>query len=170
MHFVIEKSGCSERLGLVEIRFDLFLDPADHNSSAQIIDGVNTPFCCHFYQFESTAADAEILEEGERILAMAYANWLEGDLHRNKNRQRPFVDREIYSKVAKPFIAGLREMAAKGNPFKGDEPGAVEMLADAALPAVEKTNIHDIVQRIKDSEARMDALLATDFDSMQKGL
>lgn len=33
MYYKIEKSGCNERKGLVEIRFDCFLDPDDYNYS-----------------------------------------------------------------------------------------------------------------------------------------
>jgi hypothetical protein len=33
MFFKIEKSGCGERKGLVEVRYDLYLDEADHNYS-----------------------------------------------------------------------------------------------------------------------------------------
>lgn len=48
----------------------------------------NNPFCCHFVQFEPTVTDAEILERGEEVLAMAYKNHLNDDLRANTN---PYV-------------------------------------------------------------------------------
>jgi|LSQX01.1.fsa_nt_gb hypothetical protein len=91
MHFKIEKTGCSERKGLVQVRFDLFLDDNDVGYKDHLveteIDGkketVVNPFCCHFCQFEPGVTDEEILYVGELALDMAGKNY--HDLKKNKN-------------------------------------------------------------------------------------
>mgnify|MGYP000945924621 CR=1 FL=1 len=98
--FKIEKTGCSERKGLCQVRFDLFLEEGDPQYAdfyVQIPEvdkngketgktmWVNTPFCCHFCQFEPTVTDEEILYVGELALEMASKNHKLGNLHLNKN-------------------------------------------------------------------------------------
>ena len=125
MYFKINHSGCGERKGLVEVRYDLYLGPSDHNYAEHHVtvpvfpkegyqgkvDGFGSPvdiedykkwvaslptetrdnpFCCHFMQHDPTVTDAEILAEGEKILAMAYKNWQTGNLHLNKNKPVSF--------------------------------------------------------------------------------
>jgi hypothetical protein len=46
---------------------------------------ISAPFNVHFCQIEPTANMSEILYVGEMALAMAYENWLAGDVGRNWN-------------------------------------------------------------------------------------
>lgn len=72
MHFKVNPTGCCERKGLVQVRYDLFLDD-------------NTNFCCHFCEFEPEVTDEEIEFVGMLALDMAHKNYLKGDLDLNKN-------------------------------------------------------------------------------------
>ena len=109
--FKVEKSGCNVRKGLVEVRYDLYLDEKDYNYSAHYVDvpdlsqfdgkipsveydkwletaptiKQHNPFCCHFCQFNPDVTDEEILYVGELALDMAYKNWQQDNLQLNKN-------------------------------------------------------------------------------------
>lgn len=120
MYFKINKTGCSENKGLVDVRYDLFLSKTDTGNEEHYVEvsifpeggylgekdemGTpvniddytawvaslpkqfqNNPFCCHFIHFESTVTDEEILAAGEKVLNMAYDNWLANNLHLNTN-------------------------------------------------------------------------------------
>lgn len=112
MFYKIEKSGCNVRKGLVEVRYDLYLDEKDYNYLAHYVDvpdipdgetfdgkmddykawadtfpkkKQHNPFCCHFCQFNSAVTDEEILYVGELALDMAYKNWCKDNLLLNKN-------------------------------------------------------------------------------------
>jgi hypothetical protein len=85
MYFKINKTGCNERKGLAEVRYDLYLDENDYGYSEHHVQGRNNPFCCHFCQFEPNVTDEEILFVGELALDMAYKNWQDGNLHWNSN-------------------------------------------------------------------------------------
>lgn len=167
MYFTIEKSGCSERLGLVQIRYDLFLEPGEHNyAEHHIVDAAgerDNPFCCHFYQFEPTVTDAEIMAKGAEKLAMAYANWQAGDLSKNRNSSRPFVDRTIHKEVIKPLLDGIEDMLAKGKPFKGDEDAAVVLLAQSSGINAPEAAITKQKNKVKLSRNRCANIIATDF-------
>ena len=119
MHFKVNPTGCGERKGLVEVRYDLYLDPNDYGyadhyvivpdlpkegyqgkddpdayekwlKSLPTVSRVN-PFCCHFVQFEDpNVTDEDILKRGDEVLAMAYRNWQEGNLRANKNPRVKF--------------------------------------------------------------------------------
>jgi len=116
MFFKIEKSGCNVRKGLVEVRYDLFLEEDDYNFTEHYIDvpdlskfdgkrpseefdkwletaptiKQHNPFCCHFCQFNPDVTDEEILYVGELALDMAYKNWRKDNLHLNKNQKVKF--------------------------------------------------------------------------------
>lgn len=109
MFFKINKTGCNIRKGLVQVRYDLYLDEKDYNYEAHYVDvpdiskfdgtpeeyekwletapmiKQHNPFCCHFCQFNADVTDEEILYVGELALDMAYKNWCKDDLHLNKN-------------------------------------------------------------------------------------
>jgi len=38
MYFKVNHSGCAERKGLCQVRYDLFLDPGDHNYSEHYVE------------------------------------------------------------------------------------------------------------------------------------
>ena len=104
MFFKINPTGCGERKGLCEVRYDLYLEPADYGYAEHYVEvegkWQHNPFCCHFFQFESIVADEEILAKGEDVLAMAYANWQAGDLSLNKNPKAAFSDNAVEKQVA----------------------------------------------------------------------
>ena len=115
--FKVEKSGCNVRKGLVEVRYDLYLDEKDYNYSAHYVDvpdlsqfdgkipsaeydkwletaptiKQHNPFCCHFCQFNPDVTDEEILYVGELALDMAYKNWCGGNVLLNKNLPVKFL-------------------------------------------------------------------------------
>lgn len=119
MHFKVNPTGCGERKGLVEVRYDLYLDPDDYGYADHYVvvpdfpkegyrgkddpDAYETwlkglptvrrvnPFCCHFVQFEDpNVTDEDIMKRGDEVLAMAYRNWQAGNLHANKNPRVKF--------------------------------------------------------------------------------
>lgn len=65
MYFKIEKSGCNVRKGLVEIRYDLYLDEKDYNFEAHYVDVPNT----------SLFTGEMYTQDGERT--KEYTKWLE---------------------------------------------------------------------------------------------
>lgn len=86
MYYKIELSGCSERKGLVQVRYALYLDPGDHgyekhhvnvpiSKDSKIKQWVNNPFHNHFCQFEPTVTDEEIKYVGELALQLAKEKW-----------------------------------------------------------------------------------------------
>lgn len=87
MYFEIEKSGLSERKGLVQIRLCFYLDPGDYGYEKHHIqlDGVwqNNPFHNHFIQVEPDRTDAAILAIGDQLLIDVYALW--------EQEKEPFV-------------------------------------------------------------------------------
>jgi hypothetical protein len=102
MYYKINHSGCSERKGLCEIRYDLYLDPEDHNYSEhhvqvkvsddpEVFAWQNNPFCCHFVRHKPDVTDEEILKEGDKVLQKAYKNWQKGNLHLTKNEPVEFA-------------------------------------------------------------------------------
>jgi hypothetical protein len=209
MYFKVNHTGCGERKGLVEIRYDLYLDPTDHNYSEHHIQvpvipeggytgkvdemgapvnqkdydkwfaalprvWQNNPFCCHFMQFEPEITDAEIIAAGEKFLKMAYANWQKGNLHLNKNEPVHFIDHLLYKEIAKPFVEMERDLAAKGTPldYDGDPIGVlVDAKVNPETTEVQKDVITamatNAVAKIKVSEARVNEVLATDFEALK---
>jgi len=79
MYFEINNSGCSERKGMVQVRYDLFLDEQDYGYEKHYVkvDGKmqNNPFLCHFCQFEPSVTDEELLFVGELAMELAYKAW-----------------------------------------------------------------------------------------------
>ncbi len=199
MYFRINHSGCSERKGLCEIRYDFYLDPEDYgyeqhyvqvpvwppdSYSGQVDDmgspvdqsnydkwfnGLpriwqNNPFCCHFFQFEPTVTDEEILASGEKFLKMAYENWQKGDLNLNKNESVNLLPLDLYRTV-KPFTEAVIGMAVKGKPldYEGD---ALAVYLDNVAPIIDKKPAHMVNNRIHASQNRINSILTTDFDSL----
>lgn len=90
MYYRIDKSGCSERDGEIQIRYDCYLDDGElgYTLYSNLVDGVvfDNPFCCHFRQFPYDVTDKEIIDAGEEIIEMAYSNFQAGKLHENHNK------------------------------------------------------------------------------------
>ena len=63
--FKVEKSGCNVRKGLVEVRYDLYLDEKDYNYSAHYVDVPDLS------QFDGTLYGKDTLPTEE------YLKWLE---------------------------------------------------------------------------------------------
>jgi hypothetical protein len=89
MYFEVNNSGCSERKGMVQVRYDLFLDEEDHGHEKHFVkvnnSWQNNPFLCHFCQFEPDVTDDEILFVGELAAELAYREWKENRFHGVKN-------------------------------------------------------------------------------------
>jgi len=117
MFFKIEKTGCGEFKGTVEVRYDLYLDPSDARHHEHYIDvpifpeedytgdpgnfaswveslphkKQHNPFCCHFVQFDyNQCSDEEILVMGEYVLQEKYKHWIDEDLSKPLNKHRMF--------------------------------------------------------------------------------
>ena len=74
MYFKVEPTGCSERKGLVQVRYDCCLDKEDHGYKEAC-----NPFYSHFCQFSpEEATDENIMFVGELALKMAYEKWEKG--------------------------------------------------------------------------------------------
>lgn len=113
MHYIIELSGCSERKGLVQVRYALYLDPGDYGYEKHYVQvpvippegytgkddvherrkwldslpkqWINNPFHNHFVQFEPTATDAEIKYVGDLALQLAAEKWDKDETPNIKN-------------------------------------------------------------------------------------
>jgi len=106
MYFKVEPTGCSERKGLIQVRYCLYLDPEDHGYEkhhVQVpvipeggykgkledfkkwIDSLpkewqNNPFVNHFVQFApEEATDENIMFIGELALQMTYEKWVKDE-------------------------------------------------------------------------------------------
>ena len=98
MFVKIEPSGCTERKGLVQIRFCMYLEPADFGydvhhiqvperplTEEEVADSLlaalvpkvwqNNPFHNHFIYVEPETSDREIMYIGEAFLNEAYIKW-----------------------------------------------------------------------------------------------
>ena len=181
--FRINLTGCQEHKGLCEIRYDLYLDPTDEGYSEHYVsvpvypksgyegkvdemgqpvdmedykkwrDALPTvmqhnPFCCHFCQFEPDVTDEEILFVGELALDMAGKNWATRELSKNKNAPAVALSYGDYD-IAKSVVS-----AEKADPMAGREPL--------------DTHIEDAIVKIKECEARMSTVHATDFVAFEK--
>lgn len=90
MHFEVEKTGCAEWLGMVQIRYCLYLDPGDHGYERHhvTVDGKerDNPFHNHFVQFHpEEATDENIKFVGELALEMAKGQWVKDEWPDVKN-------------------------------------------------------------------------------------
>ena len=114
MYYKIEKSGCCERKGTMQIRFDFFLDKEDYGYEKKYIDmpviteefkgdekeydaWVATlptkkqlnPFHTHFSYFSPEATDKEIQDAGDKFLKEAYDFWKKDQFPDVKNTVKP---------------------------------------------------------------------------------
>jgi hypothetical protein len=87
MYWKIEKSGCCEHKGLVQIRYDCFFDKEDNLYLQYLREDTQEPrpFVCHFRYFNPDVTEEEILSNGDDILSMSYRNLIDGDLRKNSN-------------------------------------------------------------------------------------
>lgn len=81
MYFKIEKTGCSTHEYLVNVRYDLFLEPSDHKySEFRVLQEDKTyrdnPFTTHFCQFEPDVTTDELLYVGQLALELTYSHWI----------------------------------------------------------------------------------------------
>ena len=89
MHYKIEKSGCCERDGLVQIRYDLYLDKNDVKYKIYTA----APVHGHFVYFEPTVTDEEIDYIGKIICGMAYEMWIAGKVPNITNQPVLFLSK-----------------------------------------------------------------------------
>lgn len=136
--FKIEKTGCSERKGLCQVRFDLFLEEGEPGYSDFYVqvsekdkDGkdtgktvwINTPFCCHFCQFEPTVKDEEILFVGELALAMQLENFcVHKDLSRPINERVWFSNDPVKHQECRARINKILSTDFTAVPVKSKDP------------------------------------------------
>lgn len=101
MYAKIDPSGCTERKGLVQVRFAMYLDPGDYGydvhhiqvperalTEAELADSAlaalvplkwqTNPFHNHFIYVEPDVSDKEIMDTGEAFLREAYTKWANG--------------------------------------------------------------------------------------------
>lgn len=104
MYFKIEPSGCYERKGLVQIRFDCFLDEGD----SRYDEYTSRPFCCHFRLFDSDVTDDELVSAGKEILIMAYENFQTGDLSKNRNAKITYISGTVAKQRSIERVSAVR--------------------------------------------------------------
>jgi len=98
MYVKVEPSGCTERKGLVQVRFCMYLDEDDYGynihhiqvperelTKEELADSElakkvpkvwkNNPFHNHFIYVEPDTTDEEIMDIGEAFLHEAYTKW-----------------------------------------------------------------------------------------------
>ncbi len=79
MRVKIELSGCTQRKGLVQVRFAMYLDPDDYGYDVHHfeVEGEwqSNPFHNHFIYVEPDTPDKEIMDIGEAFLHEAYIKW-----------------------------------------------------------------------------------------------
>jgi hypothetical protein len=194
MFYKINKTGCQEHKGLCEIRYDLYLDPADEGYSEHYVsvpvypeggypgkvgemgqpldpedykkwyDTLPTvmqhnPFCCHFCQLEPTVTDEEILFVGELALDMTIKDWATRELGKTKNAPAALLSRANYD-IAKSVVSAEKvSIQAAEEKRRGLEP-----VGELSLDA----HIESAIVKIKECEARMSMVHATDFVAFEK--
>ena len=144
-YFKINKSGCQEHKGLCEIRYDLYLEPADEGYEEHHVGDMDNPFCCHFCQFEPTVTDEEILFVGELALDMARKNWAKRELHKNKNLPCNLLSRTVYDQ-------------AKSSAAKVGKVGTEKL----------EPHIESAISKIQECKARMESFHMTDLVAFEK--
>ena len=75
MYVKIEKSGCCERKGMVQVRYSFYLEDGDYGYERQLVDGQATPFHNHFSYFHPNVSLPKIEAKGEELLIEAYRYW-----------------------------------------------------------------------------------------------
>jgi hypothetical protein len=202
VYFTVNPTGCGERKGFVEVRYDLYLEPGDHGYAEHYVqipvwpdggypgnvnaDGSpvreenyagwhaslprawqNNPFCGHFVQMNPDVTDEEILVTGEEVLNMAYENWQDGDIRKNKNPPVNLMDTVFYRRIARPLYEKFREKRKKGEQLGDDE---IAVHINTVLPALNAAAKNEIIQeanaaieRISACETRAELIVTTDY-------
>ncbi len=92
MRVEVEPTGCTERKGLVQIRFAMYLEPDDYGYDVHHVqvDGEwqTNPFHNHFIHVVPDTPDDEIMDIGEAFLHEAYIKWVRGEKLNLKNPAR----------------------------------------------------------------------------------
>jgi hypothetical protein len=94
MYWKLEPSGCCEWDGVVQLRFDCFLEEGEKGYEDFLVPDpesktgvmMNTPFVSHFRRFQHEVTDIEIIENGDEIVKMSYDNFQRNALYQNHNR------------------------------------------------------------------------------------
>ena len=112
MRVEIEPSGCTERKGLVQVRFAMYLDPGDYGYDVHHVqvperpltqeelddpalavlvplEWQTNPFHNHLVYVEPDTPDSEVMDIGEAFLYEAYIKWASDERPNLKNP--PFV-------------------------------------------------------------------------------
>ena len=69
MYFEVNHSGCAERKGLCQVRYDLFLDPGDHNYNEHYVEVPIVP---------EGGYPGKVDEEGSPFDQKDYDEWFKG--------------------------------------------------------------------------------------------
>ena len=83
MRVEVEPTGCTERKGLVQIRFAMYLEPGDYGYDVHHVqvkgEWQTNPFHNHFIYVEPELPDKDIMDIGEAFLHEAYTKWASGE-------------------------------------------------------------------------------------------
>jgi hypothetical protein len=133
----------------------------------------NNPFCCHFRQFPETVTDEEILQNGENILNMSYANHQRRDLASNWNPDIPKITGPVY-RMTKDFHEEVKAMDVAGKTLDLGEVKVEDTLAMyvvANTPGSQAESLGnwaatEILPKIQVCTARVEVIKNTDFTTI----
>ncbi len=137
MRVEIEPSGCTERKGLVQVRFAMYLDPGDYGYDVHHVQvperpltqeeqdnpalaalvslkWQTNPFHNHFIYVEPDTPNKKIMDIGEAFLHEAYTKWASGKQLDLKNPlvafPTVFVSDQVAAKVQSLKTTKLERM------------------------------------------------------------
>lgn len=110
MYVKIEPSGTLEKDGMVQVRYSFFLDKEDYGYDKCLVTLVDeetkeetvqlNPFHNHFYYFEPTVKNEEVMAKGAELCKEAYAQWTEGSNVEIKNPKVEFPTQVVAARKA----------------------------------------------------------------------
>jgi len=150
MYAVINKSGCTERKGNVQLRLDFFLEFGDPRYNDTLIEGKPIPFHSHFVYFDPDVTEEDIKAEMDFHLPNFYKAFQDRwDKVNGGMRHGWAVEKRIhpkdYSQDAKRIaqcrdkINALSELSSKPEPKEGKEYPATEI--DVGPGAINRTQV-----------------------------
>src|SRR3990167_5476337 len=151
MYFKINPSGCGERKGLCEVRYDLYLDPVDHNYAEHHVTIPIVP---------PEGYPGMTNELGEPLDMADYKSWLES--LSTVTRDNPFCCHYFQHE---PTVTDEEILA------KGDEVLTMAyqnwQLGDLRLNKNSKVNFSTDIQKKVDSATRAELIKSTDFSKVE---
>lgn len=134
MYYKIEKSGCCERKGKVQVRFDFFLDEKDYGFEKRYVEVPDfsedfdfkredkeieadikklkikkqlNPFHVHFYYFDYNVTDKKVKEVGDILLNKFYEQWKKDERPYHKNQ--PLIKDNKSITLAKTKVEEIKQ-------------------------------------------------------------